>query len=105
MSYFLARHLSLALLTALSLTAAASAQDAAIGKHNRWVTAASFTGGGKQLVTVGGESLQYRPGDVKIWDATSGALVASCEGHPTNVWAVCASADGKLLITTGYDGK
>lgn len=84
----------------------ASAQDAAtLAKQNRWVTSAAFINGGSQLVTGGGESLLYRPGDVKIWDAKSGAQVASLEGQPTIVWSLAVSADGKTLVTSGYDGK
>ena len=30
---------------------------------------------------------------------------ASLEGQPTIVWSVAVSADGKTLITSGYDGK
>jgi COMPASS component SWD3 len=89
-----------------TLVLPATAQEpAAIAKHSRWVTSLAFNGDGSQLVTVGGESLQYRPGDVKLWDPKTGALVASLEGQPTNVWSVALSADGKTLLTSGYDGK
>jgi WD40 repeat protein len=88
------------------LTFNASAEDAAtLAKQNRWVTSAAFINDGSQLVTAGGESLLYRAGDVKIWDVKSGAQTASLEGQPTIVWSVAASADGKALITSGYDGK
>ena len=84
----------------------ASAQEAPdIAKHERWVTSLAFSNDGTLLASVGGESLQYRPGDVKLWDVKSGKLVASLEGHPSNVWAVAFSPDGKTLVTTGYDGK
>src|SRR5206468_5753827 len=53
----------------------------------------------------GGESLLYRAGDVKIWDVKSGGQAANLEGQPTIVWSLAASADGKTLITSGYDGK
>src|SRR6266702_3483179 len=83
-----------------------SADEApALAKQNRWVTSAAFISAGSQLVTGGGESLLYRAGDVKIWDVKSGAQVANLEGQPTIVWSLAASADGKTLITSGYDGK
>lgn len=83
-----------------------SAEDATnIAKYERWVTSLAFAPGGNTLVTVGGESLHYRPGDVKLWDASTGNLIASLEGHPSNVWSVAISPDGKTLITSGYDGK
>ena len=86
---------------------AAPAKDeaTALAKYDRWVTSLGFSPANNLLVTAGGQSLQYRPGDVKIWDATSGNLVASFEGHSSNVWSVAISADGKTLITSGYDGK
>ena len=41
----------------------------------------------------GGESLQFRPGDVKLWNSKTGELAASLEmGHPTNVWATAWSS-------------
>src|SRR5262245_4336960 len=83
-----------------------AAQDPpTLAKQNRWVTSTAFMGGGAKLVSGGGESLLYRPGDLRIWDAKSGALAASLEGQPTVVWSLAASADGKTLITSGYDGK
>src|SRR5688500_404368 len=100
------QRLILSVIIAHALIAATSAQEpAAIAKHNRWVTSLAFNGDGSQLVTGGGESLQYRQGDVKLWDPKTGALVASLEGQPTNVWSVAFSADGKTLLTSGYDGK
>jgi WD40 repeat protein len=100
------RSMPLVISIVVTANAAASAQDApTLAKQNRWVTSAAFIKDGSQLVTGGGESLLYRTGDVKIWDAKSGAQIASLEGQPTIVWSVAASPDGKTLITSGYDGK
>src|SRR5688500_1273076 len=100
------RLLIVSLLTAFLAEIAAAQEPAAIAKHGRWVTDLAFSGDGSVLATVGGESLQYRPGDVQLWDPKSGALTASLEGgHDTNVWAVAIGTDGKTLITTGYNGK
>jgi WD40 repeat protein len=89
----------------LFVNAAAAEESASLAKQNRWVTSAVFIDGGSKLATGGGESLLYRAGDVKIWDVKSGAQLAAFEGQPTIVWSVAASADGKTLISTGYDGK
>src|SRR5437764_992010 len=90
----------------VSVAAAGAAEDVpTLAKQNRWVTSVAFINNGSQLVTGGGESLLYRAGDVKIWDAKSGAQAASLEGQPTIVWSLAASPDGKTLITSGYDGK
>src|SRR5262245_60973409 len=88
------------------LNSAAISQDApTLAKQNRWVTSAAFIKDGSELVSAGGESLLYRAGDVKIWNVKGGTQVASLEGQPTVVWSLAASADGKTLITSGYDGK
>jgi hypothetical protein len=70
----------------------------------RWVIAADYSPDGKLLLTAGGESLLYRPGDVVAWNPADGARVAAMAGHPTAVWAVKISPDGKLAATAGYDG-
>ena len=92
-------------LLAMLATATFAADPAPIAKHERWVTSLVFSPDGNLLITAGGESLQYRPGDVKLWDARTGAAAASLEGHPSNVWDVAISSDGSKLVTSGYDGK
>jgi WD40 repeat protein len=100
------RLFAVSIISVFLASAAAAQEPAAIAKHNRWVTDLAFSGDGAVLATVGGESLQYRPGDVKLWDPKTGALTAALEnGHDTNVWAVAIGGDGKTLITTGYNGK
>ena len=54
----------------------------------RWVIAADYAPDGKLLLTAGGESMLYRPGDVVAWNPADGARVAEFAGHPTAVWAV-----------------
>jgi WD40 repeat protein len=91
---------------ALPASTILAAEDApTLAKQSRWVTSAVFMNEGSQVLTGGGESLLYRPGDVKLWDVKTGNQIASLEGQPTIVWSVAASADGKTLITSGYDGK
>jgi WD40 repeat protein len=91
--------------TALAAGYTLGEEPMTLAKQSRWVTSAVFMSGGSQLATGGGESLLYRGGDVKIWDVKSGALTASLEGQPTIVWSLAATADGKTMITSGYDGK
>ena len=74
-----------------------------LGEFKRWVIAADYTTDGATLVTAGGESLLYRPGDVVVWKA-DGTRVGDLAGHPTAVWAVQVSKDGALAATAGYDG-
>ena len=74
-----------------------------LGGFNRWVIAADYARDGATFATAGGESLLYRPGDVVVWKA-DGSRVGDLAGHPTAVWAVRISKDGKLAATAGYDG-
>lgn len=74
-----------------------------ISSFSRWVIAADYVADRPILVTVGGESLLYRPGDVILWKS-EGTRIGELSGHQTAVWAVDVSADGKLVATAGYDG-
>jgi len=74
-----------------------------LSSYGRWVIAADYAAGGSLLVTAGGESLLYRPGDVVVWKS-DGSRVGELLGHSTAVWAVDVSSDGKLVATAGYDG-
>jgi hypothetical protein len=80
------------------------AAAATLTDFKRWVIASDYSRDGSLLVTAGGESLLYRPGDVVVWKVADGSRVGDLAGHPTAVWAVKVSADGKLAATAGYDG-
>ena len=79
------------------------APAATLDAFGRWVIATDFASDGATLATAGGESLLYRAGDVVVWKA-DGTRVGDLPGHPTAVWAVKISRDGKLAATAGYDG-
>jgi WD40 repeat protein len=102
---FLILPVVVALVTASAAVPAADppAPAATLDAFGRWVIAADFAQDGATLATAGGESLLYRPGDVVVWKA-DGTRVGDLPGHPTAVWAVKISRDGKLAATAGYDG-
>ncbi|HUG69673.1 MAG TPA: WD40 repeat domain-containing protein [Pirellulaceae bacterium] len=93
------------LITAMAQFAAAADEAQTVATHNRWVTSVTHSPDGSMLATAGGQSLQYRPGDVLLWEAASGNLIAALEGHTSNVWSVAFSPDGQTLVSSGYDGK
>jgi WD40 repeat protein len=51
-------------------------------------------------IAVGGAGPQ-----VNIYDADSGAHVASCSGHSAGVYTLAFSSDGQTLATGGFDGQ
>jgi len=83
---------------------AAAADPGRLADFGRWVIAADYSRDGKTLVTAGGDSLLYRPGDVVAWNVADGTRIGDFVGHPTAVWAARLSPDGSLLATAGYDG-
>jgi WD40 repeat protein len=42
---------------------------------------------------------------VNLYDADSGARVASCGGHTAGIYAVAFSPDGGRIATGGFDGQ
>ncbi len=78
---------------------------ASLSKHEHWVTGLVFTPDSSRLVTVGGGSLRYRPGDVLVWDVVSGKRVASLSGHGSHVWAVAMQKKAARGATSDYSGR
>jgi WD40 repeat protein/serine/threonine protein kinase len=66
-------------------------------------TLASAGGGNPYWKTQGPASI--RPGAVILWDADSGAAIRTFRGHANVIDRLAFSADGRLLATSGPDGK
>ncbi|MFP6672978.1 MAG: hypothetical protein VB857_16325, partial [Pirellulaceae bacterium] len=82
------RSLPAVCLTAILLLTAPTSwaqETTTLSQHGDWVTAVAFSPDGNVLASAGGESLQYRPGSVKLWDVSSGKQLAALEGHKANV--------------------
>jgi len=43
--------------------------------------------------------------EVNLYDAETGARVASCKGHAAGIYTVAFSPDGAVLATGGFDGS
>jgi WD40 repeat protein len=72
-------------------------ERATIPAHGGRCKAIAFSPEGRWLATVGGGS----GGDVKLWDAKSGAEIAAWEGHPEETKSIAFSPDGQTLATGG----
>jgi WD40 repeat protein/tetratricopeptide (TPR) repeat protein len=57
----------------------------------------SYSPDGARLATAGG--VWYEPGEIKVWDARSGAEIATLRGHTGGVSSVAYSPDGTRLAT------
>ncbi len=61
----------------------------------------AFSRDGSQLVAA---SSADRSGEVHVFNADDGKLVAKCEGQSGPVYAVCFQPDGKVVASAGFDG-
>jgi RNA polymerase sigma factor (sigma-70 family) len=69
------------------------------------IYAVRFSPDGKLLATGGGAwGNPQGPGEVKIWDAETGALRNHLTGHTGWVYSVLFSVDGKTLASASHDG-
>jgi WD40 repeat protein len=73
--------------------------DARFQVADELVTALAFSGDARTLITGSG----YGEGAVKLWDATSGQLVGSLEGHRSWVSCLKILPDGKTLASASAD--
>jgi WD40 repeat protein len=84
------------------------------GDEWRYVHGVAFFPDGKRFVSGAGlpfaaytrlGSATRNPGELKVWDATTGRCLATFTDHPGAVWAVAVSPDGRLLASGGADGS
>src|SRR5262245_48263468 len=79
----------------------ASAQEAPaqppIAAYTTWVTSVAFSPDGATLVTGGGQTLMYRPGEVRLWDVATGAEKSAITAFDSTVWDVAVAPNGGLL--------
>lgn len=68
--------------------------------HRAVVRSVAFSPDGKLLASISPGLGFDRPGEVKVWDATTGAERFNLPGHAGTEVAVAFSPDGKRLVTT-----
>ena len=68
-----------------------------VGEDHVGSTSLAFDPSGETLATA------YVRGSVKLWNARSGKLIRSLDGHLRGVWGVLFSPDGTLLLTVSSD--
>jgi WD40 repeat protein/serine/threonine protein kinase len=79
-------------------THALDGQRLVLAGHEGSVWNARYSPDGARIAT-GGED-----GTARIWDARTGAPLATLTGHEDDIWSVRFSPDGARLATASYDG-
>jgi len=67
-------------------------------RQNGAIAALAWSGDGK-WIAVGGAAPE-----VNVYDADSGARVASCKGHTAGIYTLAFSPDSKVIAAGGFDG-
>jgi WD40 repeat protein len=76
--------------------------QAVLEGHDATIQALAMSPDNKLLASVTG--VMYRAGECKLWDIEKKKAICSLNLHPTFIWSVCFSPDGKRLATAGHDG-
>jgi WD40 repeat protein/tRNA A-37 threonylcarbamoyl transferase component Bud32 len=81
-----------------------------LGGQRGWVHALAYSPDGLRLVSAAGSPFNlpghdpvHTPGQLIVWDATTGRPVAVLEGHTGAVWAVAYRLDGRQIASAGAD--
>ncbi len=81
----------------------------AAATKSAYVSALAYSADGRWLASAlaHGDYVDERgkrpPGEIKLWDATTGELVQTLAGHTLSVWAVAFHSDGKRLASGSED--
>jgi WD40 repeat protein/serine/threonine protein kinase len=73
--------------------------------HTERVSSVVFSPDGSKIASTSGDFRDTsKPGEVKVWDATSGRVLLTLRGHTLGISNVVFSPDGKRLASAGKDG-
>jgi WD40 repeat protein/serine/threonine protein kinase len=72
--------------------------------HKNAVSSVAFSPDGKRIASGGGSWAGAGPGEVVIWDASSGTRLATCSGNIGQVMSVAFSPDGLRVAAASFDG-
>lgn len=70
-----------------------------LDRQNGAIFALAWSPDGKYIAVGGGAP------EVNIYDAESGARVATCKGHTAGIYVIAFSPDSRRLATGGFDGQ
>lgn len=76
----------------------ASGDDPLVITHGGFIHAVAFAPNGRLVATGGNDRI------VRVWNATTGELVQTLEGHEDAVLSAAFSPDDRWLLSSSYDG-
>ena len=81
-------------------------------EHRQWVQSVAFSPDGRFIATAAGIHPYYvvvnnarTPGELKLWDAQTGRLIADLGRHGNTIDRVVFNRDGTRLASIGWDGS
>ena len=77
----------------------ATGKERMVLRHRERVTAIAYSPDGRRIAT----GSLFPENEVRLWDATTGALLATCSGHANEVAVLAFSPDGQRLASGSMD--
>jgi WD40 repeat protein len=79
------------------------AADLTLTEHEHAVQGVAFRRDGRLLASCGGQWRGEQPGEILVWEASTGKRLHTFRGHERTVYNLAFAPDGRLLASAGSD--